>query len=133
MIDDVALNKAAIVRRCLARIGEEFQGDVARLDNFTIQDAIILNLLRACEACIDLAMHRVAEGRLGIPQTSRGAFDLLEQAGSLSVDTAKAMKNMVGFRNIAVHSYQQLQRPILEAILLHHLGDFTAFLEQVMD
>jgi uncharacterized protein YutE (UPF0331/DUF86 family) len=133
MIDDVAINKAAIVRRCLGRIEEEFQGDVARLDNFTIQDAIILNLLRACEACIDVAMHRVAAGRLGIPQTSREAFDLLEQAGSLSAGTTKAMKNMVGFRNIAVHSYQQLQRPILEAILLRHLGDFTEFLEQAME
>ncbi len=67
MTDDVALNKAAIVRRCLARIADELQGDVARLDNFTIQDSVVLNLLRACEASIDLAMHRVAEKRLGIP------------------------------------------------------------------
>ncbi len=43
------------------------------------------------------------------------------------------MKNMVGFRNIAVHDYQQLQRPILESILTKHLGDFTAFLDQARD
>jgi len=130
MIDDVALNKTAIVRRCLARVAEELQDDVARLDNFTIQDAIVLNLLRACEACIDLAMHRVAEKRLGIPQTSREAFELLGNAGVLTAQTTTAMKNMVGFRNIAVHSYQQLQRPILEAILQNHLTDFGDFLNQ---
>ena len=130
MTDDVALNKAAIIRRCLARVAEELQGDTTRLDNFTIQDAIVLNLLRACEACIDLAMHRVAEKRLGIPQTSREAFELLGQAGILTAETATAMKNMVGFRNIAVHSYQQLQRPILEAILQNHLTDFDGFLDQ---
>jgi uncharacterized protein YutE (UPF0331/DUF86 family) len=131
MTDDVALNKAAIVRRCLTRIAEELQGDVARLDNFTIQDAIVLNLLRACEASIDLAMHRVAEKRLGIPQASREAFELLGQAGILNAKTTTAMKNMVGFRNIAVHSYQQLQRPILESILLNHLADFEDFIAQV--
>lgn len=131
MTDDVMLNKAAIIRRCLARIEEEFQGDASRLDNFTIQDSVIFNLLRACEAAIDLAMHRVAEGRLGIPQTSRDAFDLLSRAGQLTAESATAMKNMVGFRNIAVHSYQSLQRPILEAILQKHLGDFTKFLSEL--
>ena len=40
------------------------------------------------------------------------------------------MKNMVGFRNIAVHSYQEIQRPILEAILQNHLTDFADFLDQ---
>jgi uncharacterized protein YutE (UPF0331/DUF86 family) len=130
MTDDVGINKAAIVRRCLTRVAEELQGDATRLDNFTIQDAIVLNLLRACEACIDLAMHRVAEKRLGIPQASREAFELLSQAGVLTPQTTTAMKNMVGFRNIAVHSYQQLQRPILEAILQNHLSDFEDFLNQ---
>jgi uncharacterized protein YutE (UPF0331/DUF86 family) len=130
MIDDVTLNKAAIIRRCLARIAEDFQGDPLRLNNFTLQDAIVLNLLRACEASIDLAMHRVARARLGVPQSSRDAFDLLANAGLLTGSTARTMKNMVGFRNIAVHSYQELKRPILEAILVFHLGDFIAFCDQ---
>ena len=131
MEDDIALNKAAIIRRCLERVQEDFQGDPGRLDNFTIQDAIVLNLLRACEAAIDLAMHRVALRRLGIPQHSRDAFDLLLQSQKLTPGTAKAMKNMIGFRNIAVHSYQQLQRPILEAILLRHLPDFETYLSEI--
>jgi uncharacterized protein YutE (UPF0331/DUF86 family) len=131
MTDDITLNKSAIIRRCLARVAEEFHQETARLDNFTIQDAIILNLLRACESAIDLAMHHVADRRLGIPQHSRDAFDLLLQHGLLTPSTAGAMKNMVGFRNIAVHSYQQLQRPILEAILLRHLGDFETYLGEI--
>ncbi|GAA5483690.1 type VII toxin-antitoxin system HepT family RNase toxin [Haloferula sargassicola] len=130
MTDDIAINKAAIIRRCLERVREEYRNDSARLDDFTIQDAIVLNLLRACEAAIDLAMHRVAENRLGIPQHSRDAFELLRGKGMMSEGTATAMKNMVGFRNIAVHSYQQMQRPILEAILERHLKDFEVFLKE---
>ena len=124
MTDDIGRNKSAIIRRCLARIAEEYCGDPGRLDDITVQDSVILNLLRACEAAIDLAMHHVAEGRIGVPQSSRDAFSLLEKVGSLRPETAAVMRNMVGFRNIAVHSYQELHRPILEAILDRHLGDF---------
>jgi uncharacterized protein YutE (UPF0331/DUF86 family) len=104
MNDDISLNKAAIIRRCLARIAEEYQGAPQRLDNFTIQDAVVLNLLRACEAAIDLAMHHVADRQLGIPQSSRDAFTLMENAKLILPATANSMRNMVGFRNIAVHS-----------------------------
>jgi uncharacterized protein YutE (UPF0331/DUF86 family) len=57
MIDNVILNKIAVITRCLQRIEEEYQYDEDRLQNYTIQDAIVLNLQRACQATIDLAMH----------------------------------------------------------------------------
>jgi len=60
MADDVALNKAAIIERCLARARSVHAGDDANLlDDPTRQDSIVLNLQRACEASIDLAMHIV--------------------------------------------------------------------------
>jgi uncharacterized protein YutE (UPF0331/DUF86 family) len=131
MIDDVATNKAAIIRRCLSRVSEEHHGDSSRLDDFTIQDSVVLNLLRACEASIDLAMHRISLDKLGIPQSSRDAFDILHANHVIRAATSIAMKNMVGFRNIAVHSYQKLQRPILEAIVSRHLSDFEEFLSDL--
>ena len=39
----------------------------------------------------------------------------------------KNLKNMVGFRNIAVHDYQALQLPIMVAIITQHMGDFLEF------
>ncbi len=81
MADDVLLNKVAIIERCLKRIDEEYRGHEQELaTNFTRQDAIVLNLLRACEAAIDLAMHLVRIKRLGLAQESREAFTLLGQA-----------------------------------------------------
>ncbi len=41
------------------------------------------------------------------------------------------MKHMVEFRNIAVHSYQNIQLPILQAILEKHLLDFETFLGEL--
>lgn len=41
------------------------------------------------------------------------------------------MKKMVGFRNVAVHDYQRLSRPILVAVLRERLGDFEEFCRAV--
>jgi len=54
--DDVALNKAAIMKRCIERIHEEYAAD-PELSSFTHIDALTMNIERACQAAIDLAFH----------------------------------------------------------------------------
>jgi uncharacterized protein YutE (UPF0331/DUF86 family) len=133
MADDVLLNKVAIVERCLARVREVHAGDDANLfGDPTRQDSILLNLQRACEASIDLTMHLVRKRRLGLPQESREAFDLLEQAGLLPPELARAMRAMVGFRSVAVHSYRDLDLEIVRSIVHERLGDFAAFTSHVL-
>ena len=133
MADDVLLNKAAIIERCLARVAEEYQGHESELEtNFTRQDAIVLNLLRACEASIDAAMHIVRQRRLGLPQESRDAFRLLEEAGLLTAELGAKMQKMVGFRNVAVHSYRKLSMEILRSILASQLGDFRDYVRTII-
>ncbi|MBA2353778.1 MAG: DUF86 domain-containing protein [Acidobacteria bacterium] len=127
-MDDVLLNKAAAIERAVRRVREEHAGDDARLlDDQTRQDAIILNLQRACESSIDAAMHLVRIQRLGVPQESREAFELLERAGHLDGSLADRLKRMVGFRNIAVHDYQRLDIDIVRSIVHERLDDFGAF------
>ena len=128
MPDDVLLNKAAIIERCVARVREEHAGEIRNLTaNLTRQDSIILNLQRACEAAIDLAMHLVRERRLGIPQESRDAFDLLSRAGLIEAELAERLKRMVGFRNVAVHDYRKLDLQIVQKIVTAQLDDFLEF------
>ena len=126
-MDDVTLQKAAIIERCLRRVRDEHAGDDARLDDITRLDAIVLNLQRACEAAIDLAMHRVRVHRLGVPQESREAFAALAGAGLLDPGLANAMQRMVGFRNIAVHDDQALNLDIVKSVLNHLLGELERF------
>lgn len=128
MADDVILNKVAIIERCVARVREEYAGDEQHLlANLTRQDAIILNLQRACEASIDLAMHLVRTHRLGVPQETREAFELLRDAKLIDSDLADRMTRMVGFRNVAVHDYRKLDLQIVKSIVTTHLNDFLAF------
>ena len=132
MRNDVILNKITIMERCIRRIHEEYEQNPKNLENYTKQDSIILNLQRACEASIDLAMHIVAEKKLGLPQNSRDAFSLLETAAILSPSLSRKMKAMVGFRNIAVHDYQEINLAILQKILDNHLVDFFEYTKKII-
>lgn len=118
MPDDVILNKAEIIERCARRVRELYGPDPSRLrDDLLYQDAIILNLERACQAAIDLGMRWVRLEALGIPKESKDAFNLLAEAGRLPRELAKSLMGMVGFRNIAVHEYRELDFDIVEAII----------------
>ncbi len=125
--DDVLINKAATIERCVQRAREEYAKDPATFaSDCTRQDAAILNIQRACEASLDMGQHLIRKHKLGVPQSSRDVFNLLATAGFIDIALAEHLKKMVGFRNIAVHEYQQLQLPITEMIIQHRLHDFIA-------
>lgn len=113
--DDVVRNKCAIIERSLRRMKEEYKSDTS-LENYTHIDAMILNIERACQAAIDLAMHLVSINHSGIPQNSADAFILLEKSGLISRTVAEKMVSMTGFRNVAIHEYLELEMEILRSI-----------------
>jgi uncharacterized protein YutE (UPF0331/DUF86 family) len=127
-VDDVVVNKVAVIERCVGRVRDVYAGDERHLrEDLTKQDSIILNLQRACEASIDLAMALVKAHRLGPPLEGRHAFDLLQEAGLLDQGLAARMARMVGFRNVAVRGCQWLNLDVVKAIVVERLGDFRAF------
>lgn len=132
MKNDVILNKISVIERCKNRILAVYDQNPDNLKDFTKQDSIILNVQRVCEACIDLAMHIVAQERFGLPQTSRDAFDILQSHSIIDERIAYRLKAMVGFRNIAVHDYQTLSLDILQQIIDKHLEDFTDYTKQIL-
>ena len=126
MPDDVLLNKAATIERCVMRARQEHAANPSTFaTDFTRQDAAILNIQRACEAALDMGHHLVRRDRLGVPQGARDVFELLRRAGWIDAPLAESMKRMVGFRNIAVHEYQSLQLPITVKDLLRHTSGLT--------
>ena len=128
MANDVLLNKAATVERCVARAREEFFADPEGFaQNYTRQDAAILNIQRACEAVIDMGQQVIRQRGLGLPQSSRDVFALLASANLITLDLAEAMKKMIGFRNIAVHDYKSVQLAITENVIENHMDEFLMF------
>ncbi len=70
---------------------------------------------------IEHCIARVHEEYAGNPTNLSGnqtKQDAIARAGHLARPLADTMKKMVGFRNVAVHDYQSLER---------HLGDLREF------
>ena len=133
MADDVLVNKAATVERCVARALEEYNAAPDTfLTDFTRQDAAILNVQRACEAVLDMGQHLVRREKLGVPQSARDVFALLVQGQWIEAPLADELKRMVAFRNIAVHDYQNLLLPSLVNVITKHLNEFLEFTRIVL-
>ncbi|MBV4417248.1 type VII toxin-antitoxin system HepT family RNase toxin [Clostridium tyrobutyricum] len=126
-MNDVVLNKISVIERCIKRIKEEYDNNPENLKNYTKQDSIILNIQRACEASIDLAMHIISERKFGIPQNSRDAFEILFNNKIIDENVMRKLKSMVGFRNIAVHDYQTVNLDIVKAVIENHIDDLKKF------
>jgi len=134
MKDDIIINKIETIKRCLSRINEEYVTFEDELEsNYTKQDSIILNLERAAQASIDLSTHIIRVKNLGIPKTSRDVFSLLDASKIIKSTTSEQMKKMVGFRNIAVHDYQNISLDIVKSILTNHLIDFECFIQEIIN
>jgi uncharacterized protein YutE (UPF0331/DUF86 family) len=133
MVDrDIVLAKIASIRRHLERIQETTHGKPESLDNLDVQDVFVLNLQRAVQAAIDLAAHIVADEKLGLPESLKEHFVLLETAQIIPPSLCRRLQAMVGFRNIAIHDYDRLDLNILKALLQHHLVDLEEFTKVVV-
>lgn len=132
-LNDIVINKVQSIQRCIRRAREEYRlaGDDFYAD-YTRQDAAILNITRACEQAIDLANHVIKARSLGVPTSSAESFDLLTASGIIPPNLARSLQAMVGFRNVAVHQYQDLNVDIVKAIITTDLDDLLAFTDAIV-
>lgn len=132
-MNDVLENKVQSIHRCIERAREEYllAGDNFQND-YSHQDSAILNITRACEMSIDLANHVIKQEKLGFPTSSAESFYLLARKGIIAHELEEKLKNMVGFRNTAIHEYQKIKIEIVEAIIKTGLNDLVAFTDCLM-
>lgn len=120
---DAVLSKISIIKNCLNSIKTTTRLEPAKLDEIFTQDVFVLNLQRAIQASIDIANIIIAKKGWKLPAAYKESFLILSQNSIIDKNLADKMINMVGFRNIAVHEYQELNSDILKSILLNNLKD----------
>ena len=125
--DFVFANKIATLRRSVARAREEYAARDHFATDFTHQDAAILNVERACQAAITVSSRLAAHFDLNTVNTMRDGFRALAVAGLIPDELGKALESMVGFRNIAVHAYQDLNLEIVIQIITQSSTDLLRF------
>ncbi|MDA3926415.1 MAG: DUF86 domain-containing protein [Kiritimatiellae bacterium] len=133
-MDDVVLRKFDTVTRCLTRVIEHTPATLEiLLEDYTRQDVIVLNLERAVQACVDIGLHVFSKRSEPVPDSMGEVFARLGRIGIIDEATAVALKGAVGFRNVAVHAYTEIDYAVLFSICTRHLDDFRSFARQILD
>ena len=132
MDSDVIGAKLESLRRCVQRIKGKTpaSADVLIRDS-DLQDIICVNLERAVQICVDLASHIIAESDMPAAGSMAESFELLRRINIISGELAARMKKAVGFRNVAVHAYQEINWEIVYSIITTRLSDFVDFAKAI--
>ena len=128
-MNDIVLNKKESIERCISQVRAYYAlpSAVEFEEDYLKQDAISINLQRACEQCIDLANHTIKTLKLGLPKESRESFRLLAIGKVIPHDLEHRLEGMVGFRNVLVHEYQRMDIGLMIKVIEHHLDDLVEF------
>jgi uncharacterized protein YutE (UPF0331/DUF86 family) len=128
----------ARLARLLQRLGEQraflearaaedrtaLRGDEVRLA------ATKYGFVIAIEAVLDVAHHLLASELWGPPEDAAGAVRLLARHGVVDTDLAERLARAVGFRNVLVHGYADVDDDRVVAALAD-LADLRAFSDAV--
>ena len=125
--------KVDSILRCLNRIDDRIpDSEYDFLRDFDAQDVVILNLTRAVQLSVDIATHILSTTNQPVPSTMAEAFISLERINIISAEIADKMKRSVGYRNVAIHNYDDIDLSITYDIANNHLGDFKEFIKQIL-
>jgi uncharacterized protein YutE (UPF0331/DUF86 family) len=126
--------KAEVIRRRLAR----FTAYVQILDRYRRYDLETFVgdpehygsaerfLQLAIESTLDMGSHIVSEEQLGSVEVSRDIPRHFRQHGLIDEALERRWIQMIGFRNILVHEYTELDRSIVYEVVCERMEDFGA-------
>ncbi len=121
---DVVLSKINVIKNCMMAIEK---ATLKEKDPDFLLSIYELNLQRAIQACIDLANVVIAKEGLGLPNSYRQSFEIINRHQIIDDALTTKMTSMVGFRNISVHDYGEIKPEIVHSIIKNHLIDFENF------
>jgi uncharacterized protein YutE (UPF0331/DUF86 family) len=93
-------------------------------------DGVKYLFVTTIEGCVDVAQHVASSERYRAPDSNADAVRLLGAHGVIDNDLASDLGRAVGFRNVLVHQYAQVDDGIV-VDALDQLDQFDAFVTQV--
>ena len=130
----VILRKISHVRYNLSRLRKK---EKVSLDSFKddpdTQDIVRHNLQLAIQGCIDIGSHVISDEGWGVAGSLNEIFYILRDRGLIKADLTERVVSMVGFRNILVHEYEDVNLDIVHSILQGRLKDIDEYLLVVVE
>jgi uncharacterized protein YutE (UPF0331/DUF86 family) len=122
-----------IIRRRLQRFGE-YLAILERFQRYDLE-AFLSDpehygsaerfLQLAIEASLDMGSHVIADENLGSVEQSRDIPRRFREHGRISEDLEQRWIRMIGFRNILVHEYLEVDRNIVYDVVQNKLADLN--------
>jgi uncharacterized protein YutE (UPF0331/DUF86 family) len=123
---ELVLKKLARIEECVQEL--RTLGDPSLIRSDRREERFIEHTLQiAIQSILDVASHVVSEERLGEPRTNQELIDLLARHGWIPASLELPLHRMIGFRNVLVHGYDEVDLSVVEDIARHRLDDLLAF------
>lgn len=103
------------------------------LEDEDIQDLIDRRMEKAIESCIDIATHLAAGLELPRQEHASDIFLLLGKNNIFSKKLAEKFTGVIGFRNILVHEYADIDYRLAYSNLDEKLKDLKEFAREVLE
>lgn len=114
----------------LAFLEREASAAQQRQDDAVWVRGVKYGFITAIETCVDIAQHICSSEGWGPPADNGDTMEILRKHGALDPALATAMRKAVGFRNVLVHDYLDVDDGIVHA-RLNDLSDLRTFARQI--
>jgi uncharacterized protein YutE (UPF0331/DUF86 family) len=81
----------------------------------------------ACECVLDIAQHLISDQGYRQPANYKDAIEVLREEGVLDAGLAERLKRWMGFRNLLVHIYLEIDHGKSYDAIREDLGDLQEF------
>lgn len=127
---DLVAKKLAFMETCVRELRDLARPELIQQD--LREERFVAHTLQlAIQAALDVASHIVSDERLGEPENNRRLFELLVENGWVAPILAQPLSLMVGFRNVLVHGYQDVDKAVVRDVVENHLDDLTGFVAAI--
>ncbi len=132
--NSVILKKITNIRQNLSRLKSKENISLETLKNdLDAQDIVLYNLQLAIQGCIDIGSHIISDEGWGVAGSINEIIHILHGKGVIKAGLRERMVSMIGFRNILVHEYEEVNLDVVYNILHNRLKDINEYLLSVVD
>lgn len=96
-----------------------------------LRKAIEWSIVSAVELSINISRHIIGEKGFRIPESNREVFEILWENEIIDTTTLENMKKAVGYRNMAIHRYGDVDSNTTFLIMKKNYKDIENFLNQI--
>lgn len=101
--------------------------------NRDTMNMVLHAMLVSIQSAIDISNHLIAGKRLRKPATYRETFEILHEAGLISLQLSESMSDLAGFRNVLVHIYWKLDMDEIYGILQNDMETLKEFEKTIIE